>query len=65
MFLEFLFAIASSDRKVPSGVQNNGTAAMLVYQDNPVAGSRNSFFFCLLFQKLRIDAGLVSENSLF
>ena len=23
------------------------------------------FFFCLLFQKLRIDAGLVSENSLF
>lgn len=39
LFFEFLFAIASSDRKVPVGVQKNGTTAMLVCQDNPVAGS--------------------------
>ena len=38
-FFEFLFANASSDRKVPIGVQNNGAATMLVYQDNLVAGS--------------------------
>ena len=50
-FFEFLFAIASSDRKVPIGVQNNGTTAMLVYQDNPVAGSSNLYFFTFFVPK--------------
>ena len=45
--------------------KNNGTAAMLVYQDNPVGVELFSYvkmFFCS--KKISIDAGHVSENAL-
>ena len=44
--------------------QNNETAAMLVYQDNPMGlkliSDLNAFFF---FSEISIDAGQVSENA--
>ena len=47
--------------------QNNETAAMLVFQTNPVGVELFSYIktFVNLFQKICIDAGHVSKNSLY
>ena len=46
--------------------QDNETATMLVYQDNPVGIELFSYVKnFLLFQWIRIDGGNVSENALY
>ena len=45
--------------------QNNGTAAMLVYLDNPAGVEFFSYVKLSFVPIISIDAGHVSENALF
>ena len=47
------------------GVQNNETAAILVYQDNPVELFSLHLKNCLLFREINIATDHVSEDDLF